>query len=110
MDAQRPTKLQWADLLRSVIPTGMADFLFRSRTANVDHEARFLRPACFTGTEGPWQHVKSYPAQRGRRSLSTGAGGRPIALATVRTGSLETSASDNAPAESGTRNKRNSVS
>jgi hypothetical protein len=33
----------------SVIPTGMADFLFRSRRANVGH-----------GVEGPWQHIKSH--------------------------------------------------
>jgi hypothetical protein len=35
----------------SVIPTGMADFLFRSRRANVGH-----------GVEGPWQHVSSMHA------------------------------------------------
>jgi hypothetical protein len=41
--------------LSVVIPTGMADFLFRSRRANIVHGARSLRPACFTGTEGPRQ-------------------------------------------------------
>jgi hypothetical protein len=35
----------------------MADFLFRSRRANVGHGVRFLRPVCFTGTEGPQQHL-----------------------------------------------------
>jgi hypothetical protein len=40
-----------------VLFTGMADFFFRSRPANVGHAARFLCPACFTGTEGPWQYL-----------------------------------------------------
>ncbi len=31
--------------------------LFSSRVS----EARFFGPACFTGMEGPWQHVMSYP-------------------------------------------------
>jgi hypothetical protein len=45
--------------LFSVIPTGMADFLFRSRRANVGHAAM-----------GPWQHIKSYLTRRGHRFFS----------------------------------------
>ncbi len=68
MDAQGPTKLQRVSLLRSVIPTRMADFLFRSRPTNFGHEAGFLRPACFTGTETRWQHVKSYSSPSSYRA------------------------------------------
>ena len=35
--------------------TGVAGFFFRAVFRRAGHEARFLRPACFTGTEGPWQ-------------------------------------------------------
>ena len=45
-------------LVFSVIPTGGADFFRRSRCANVSHGARLLRSVCFTGMEGPGQHVE----------------------------------------------------